>query len=254
MKLEQVMISIFSFRATPIVQVLLVMLTVCCPQAYGEPPNGRALDNLPLSRECITGATIQRLRTSVRWNEDHYDVETGIAVLMGVVRNPDTGVHERELAIIRLASLGPQLEGRPCLGYLGTIYDNAGMPEKRIILTCFLGSGDPRGIPLFFRTLDKEEDMKLRLSAAGGLAGWNVRRGVAEVVRLLESNETLPQPARMPYVRDNALRSFRTKNRLRGWGFPDEKLRKSILDRPGLDREEFVASYTAAIKKWFTEN
>ncbi len=58
----------------------------------------------------------------------------------------------------------------------------------------------------------------------------------------------------MPYVRDNALDLFETKNRLKGWGFPDQEIRKAIEGRAGLDREAFVASYTAEIKKWFAEN
>jgi hypothetical protein len=137
---------------------------------------------------------------------------------------------------------------------LAKLYDVASESEKYGILICFKASDDPRGIPLFMHVLDGEKNMKLRLSAAGALAHWNIRRGVAELVNLLESKDMLSQPARMPYVRDNALDLFETKNSVKGWGFPAEDIRKSIEGGLGLEREQFVALYTAEIKKWFAEN
>jgi len=133
--------------------------------------------------------------------------------------------------------------------------------EKKIILTCFKGSRDARAIPLFVRVLDNEKSMRLRLSAASGLAGWNIHRGVAELVNLLDSKEILPQPARMSHVRDNALESFRNANARKGWGFPENKWWRAIDGRPDLDEDQKRALYIAeiekeikAIKKWFAEN
>ncbi|UCE59434.1 MAG: hypothetical protein JSU63_18570 [Phycisphaerales bacterium] len=39
-----------------------------------------------------------------------------------------------------------------------------------------------------------------------------------------DSNDILPQPPRMPYVRDKAVDLFRTKNRLKGWSTADFQL------------------------------
>jgi hypothetical protein len=179
---------------------------------------------------------------------------------MAVVRNAEKSADERHYALLRLSMLDRYLKGRPCLDELAKLYDVPGAVGKGAILLCFKASDDRRAIPVFIRALDKEKDMKLRLSAAAGLAQWNIRRGVAELVDLLHSDEVLPQGAQMPYVRDNALDLFCTKNRLKGWGFPDEeeKIRKSIESRSDLSHEEkgalYVAEMKAAIIKWFAEN
>jgi hypothetical protein len=148
---------------------------------------------------------------------------------------------------------GTHLRGHPCLRELEILYDKGGELEKQEILLCFLGSRDPRAVALSSRVLEKEQDMKLRLTATSVLAGWNIRRGVAELVKLVESQESLPPPARMPYVRDYALESFHHANTRKGWGLNDEETRKSIEDR-AQNREEFVLLYAVEIKKWFAEN
>ncbi|MGB2984974.1 MAG: hypothetical protein WBE26_03745, partial [Phycisphaerae bacterium] len=237
---------------------------------------------LPMCTDYVGGRTLRPLSTSVRWKGREYGVEAGIDLVMSVVRRPEenAGNWNAATALGELANLGPHLRGRPCLDELATLYDHAQGLEKRIILTCFLGSGDPRGIALFIRTLDKEQNMRLRLRAASALAQWNIRRGLAELVDLLESKERLLLPGGlMPYVRDKALDLFRTKNRLKGWGFPDEEIRESIEIQLGIDpkefegleledeetrksietrarllREKFLALYIGQIKKWFAEN
>ena len=102
--------------------------------------------------------------------------------------------------------------------------------------------------------LNNEQDLALRLSAAKGLSGWNVRRGVATLVELLESEGVLPNPTRMPYVRDNASEFFRNANARKGWGFPEDETRKSIMSRTDLNDDEKAAHYIAEIKKWFATN
>lgn len=245
-----------SLRCCVTVSVLatLVGLMMVTRHAYSGPPNVKDSDALPLSVESISGGTSQRLETTVQWRDREYSVDAGIDIVMNVVLDSEENAHERELALLQLAKLRTQLRGRLCLDELGTMYDTSRELEKQIILTCFLGSRDPRALSIFVRTLDKEQDMKLRLSSASGLSGWNVRRGVAELVELVGSRGTLPQPARMPYVRDNALESFRKANARKGWGFPDEEIRKSVAGRTDLDEEAKGALYAAEIKKWFAEN
>lgn len=251
------MLPTLRIRATMIVQIGLVVLIVNPPRACSQEPDPKASDKLPLSRDFATGSTVpgvRRLPTSVQWDGREYDVDSGIDVLMSVVRDPAESADERHRALLGLVMLYRRLEGRPCLDELARLYDNASESHKAAILTCFQASDDPRGIPVFLRTLDKEQNMKLRLWAAGALAHWNIRRGVAEIVHLLESKETIPKPSRMPFVRDNALESFRKRNARKGWGFREEEVRMSIGRRTDLDQDQQRDLYIAEIKKWFTEN
>ncbi len=265
--------------ARTIVQIALVGLTLHAARA-ADRPNGQVLDQLPLSAESLTGATVRPVRTSVKWKGREYDVNSGIDVVMSVFLGPDASVRERSLALTQLAMLMTQLKGRPCLDELGQLYENASQPDKHGILLCFKASGDPRGIPVFNRTLDKEQDNSNRLSAASGLARWNIRRGVAELIHLFESTK-LPSGRFYPVIGDRARSLFQKLNDRKKWGFPDEEIRKSIeSELVGFDREEFkkrwefgdeetrkslesraqvprekfLALYIAEIKKWFAEN
>ena len=144
-------------------------MTAHSPRACGEEPNGKASDKLALSRESVTGPTVRNPPNSVQWQGREYDVDSGVDVLMSVVRDPLQSAEERHRALLGLAMLRRALEGRPCLDELARLCDNPSEPHKGAILICFLGSDDPRGIPVFIRTLDKESNMTLRLSAEVGL-------------------------------------------------------------------------------------
>lgn len=273
------MISSFKYYANLIVPMVLGGLTLHIPRVSGDALSQKAPDKLSLSIEPATASSTRRLPTSVRWKEREYDVDTGIGVLMGAVRDPEKDTNERELALIGLAMLRTKLKGHPCLDELAQLYDAANEPERGGILICLLGARDPRGIPVFLRALDNERNMKLRLWAADALVAWNLRRGVAELIGLLDSKEVLPNPVRMPYVRDNALESLRKSNAHKGWGIPDEEIRSAIDTQLGIDREafkrgesvdeetrksieaqtrglreKFDAMYFAEIRKWFAEN
>lgn len=208
---------------------------------------------LPLSLGSGNGESVRHMRTSLQWKGREYDVDTGIDVLMSVVRDPEEPEKERHLALIRLAMFETQLRGRTCMEELVRLFDTASPVQKSGILLCFLASDDPRGIPLFVGVLDAEQASDLRLDSANGLARWNVRRGVAELMRHFDSTE-LQSGRFYPVVGDRARDLFGKLNKRKGWRFPAEEIRKSIEDRPGLDREEQVAVYTAEIKNWFAEN
>lgn len=220
-------------------------------------PKGGGATQLPLTVESLNGDEARQLPTSVQWRDREYDITGGIDVVMTVIRDSVQSYSDRHQALVELERLGRHLKGRSCMDELAAIYDSAG-ELKRAILICFKASEDPRAIRAFLRVLDNESDIKLRLSAAGGLAQWNVRRGVAELVGLLDSDAEVPQPSRMPYVRDNALDLLRTKNRLKGWGFRDEEIWKPIESRTDLNAQEkadlYVAQAKAEIKKWWQEN
>ena len=248
------MISSFRYCVKLIIPIALAGLTLDTPRACGEPPTQEGSDKLPLLMASVNAQAARRLRTSVEWKDAKYDLDSGIDVVMSVVRDPEESAQERELALIQLAMLRTQLKGRPCLDELGRIYDKAEGLEKDLILICFLGSRDPRAIPVFVRTLDNQKNMKLRLSAASGLAGWNIRRGVAELVDLLDSKEVLPEPARMPYVRHNASESFRNANARKGWGFHYDETAQSIGIRTDLNDDQKIALHIAEVRKWFADN
>lgn len=252
---------IFSVKcySRTLVQIALVVLTLYAPRVGGDQGIVEVLDRLPTSSESVSGKTVRPVRTYVQWKDVKYAIDPGIDIVMNVVRNPRESAQERESALVQLAMLMGQLHGHTCLDELGTIYDSAEELQKQLILTCFKGSRDPRGIPVFVRTLNKENNIKLRLSAAASLAQWNIHRGVAELVDLIDSEEMLPPPAgRLPYVRDNALQTFRSKNTHKGWGFPEENIRNSIYGRADLDDDQKRTKYNedvrVEIKKWFVKN
>ena len=148
-----------------------------------------------------------------------------------------------------LSPLWKELRGRQCLEELIKIYKDASELEKRVILSCFKASRDPRGIPLFIDVLDEEEDVILRCRAAKGLAGWNIRRGVEELVRLMD------EPIRLPNRTFSPKSDFRMLNIRKGWGFPDDE--KSVFWPPDVaPRPDNIKPPPSVeeIKKWFEEN
>jgi len=233
-----------------------VLIDSLCQVCDGQPATEIG-DKLPLSTECATGPKVAQLGKPIRWKDREYDISGGIDVLMSAIRDAETH-KERELALLTLSMASPDLGGRACLDDLATMFDNAEGLNKQIILTCFLGSRDPRGIPVFIRTLQKEHNIKLRLSAAAGLAQWNLRRGVAELVKLLDSQEEMPQPSQLFYVRDNAMRTFRLKNIHKGWGFPDDKESAEwppdVMPPPEAAARLRRPPSVGEIKAWWIEN
>lgn len=245
--------SVYRFAVIWMVWVTLVVLTVHTRQVCGGEPAPKARAKLPLSRESVTGPTVQPLGKPIRWKDREYDVAAGIDVLMSVIRDPENN-NERELGLVTLAMASRNMEGHQCMDELVKLYDDANDLDKGSILICFQGSEDPRGIPVYVRTLDNSQNLKLRLWAAGALAHWNVRRGVAELVDLLESKDPVPQPSRMFYVRDNALDAFHTQNRLKGWGFRQEEVQEWVKGKTDLDQDQMIALYIGQVRKWFAEN
>jgi len=199
-------------------------------------------------------------RSSVRWEGVEYGIDEGIEVLINVVREPDSrfGHWNAAAALTELSSLGGNLKGRPCLDELGERYGTFDVSERCAVLLCFRTSGDPRGIPLFMHVLDEEKNVKLRAWAASGLAAWNVRRGVAELVKLLDSQEEMPQPSQLFYVRDHALQTFRLMNIRKDWGFPDDKdlaeWPPDVIPAPDVAARQKAGPTVGKIKKWFAEN
>jgi hypothetical protein len=140
---------------------------------------------------------------------------------------------------------------------LAEAYDRAEVSEKVGVLHVFKMSLDPRGIPLFYRALEQRENTRLTLDAAIGLSRWNVRRGVSELIELLDSEEMLPL-AGTPSVAQYALRTFRMYNIRKGWGFPDDKESAEwppdVMPPPDVAARLRPQPTVEEIRKWWAEN
>jgi len=254
------MMSSFKCGIRVIVRLALLGFTLGVPLVSGEPAEEKARNSLPLLRGDEEKCPRSWWRTSIRWKDVQYSIDDGIAVLMNVVRDPDaaSGHWNAAAAITQFATLGGYLNGQSCLDELAKRYDTFGVSERGAVLLCFKTSGDPRGIPLFVHVLDEEKNVKLRLWAASGLANWNVRRGVAELVTLLDSQEEMPQPSQLFYVCDDAMRTFRLQNIRKGWGFPDDKESAEwppdVMPPPDVAARLKPRPAVAEIKRWFAEN
>jgi len=240
--------------------VLLVILTVESEKDVAFAQSIEEVDHTQLRMVAVSagGSQNRSLPATLKWEGREYDIESGIGILMGVVRNCEKPANERHLALLQLSMLGGHLRTHSCLDELRQLFDRANSLERGAILLCFKASDDARGIPLFIDVLEREHDVKLRFSAAVGLAQWNVRRGVAELVKLLDSEEAMPQPSQLFYVRDNAMRSFRLMNIRKAWGFPDDKESAEwppdVMPRPDVVARLKPPPAVEEIKKWWTEN
>lgn len=236
-----------------VMQMVVVFLAMGAFRVLSDEAGREEPHVLPMSTESASEPRAHHLATTVRWKGREYDIDAGIEVLMTVVRNPDETPDERGRALAGLVVLGAQLSGRECMEELVTLYHTTGPLEKGFILLSFMTSEDHRGIALFVRVLDKERDDYLRFIAADGLARWNIRRGVAELIQLFESTE-LPSGRFYPLVGERARALFQKLNDRKEWGFPNEEIGKAIASRTDLNDQEKLATYVADIKRWFAEN
>lgn len=250
-----------------VVVVLLVPLSAALQLSDSclAQQRGGESEAFPLSTVYVlpAGWSSQRpFHIMVEWKGRQYGTAEGIEVLMRVITDRRTDPAERAKALQKLTTLWPWLRNSDRIPELIALYDTvSGREEELGVMRCLVSSEDPRGLPLCMKVLEKEEDSFVRLVAAGCLAEWNVRRGVAELVARCDSEELFPQPVYSPYGQEIGgivLGDFLRKSRDKGWGFADEEVRKSLEGRSGLGEIEMKALYIrelkAAVKKWFAEN
>ncbi len=191
-----------------------------------------------------TGKTFYAI---VEWEGQEYHAVEGTTVLMKVIADPETDASIRAKALERLS----RLRNRDTTAQLVSLYDDLREREEKLgVMHCLIWSEDPRGFPLFARVLEHEKDNVVRLFAAVALAQWNVRPGVAEIIRFLECKEPLGPRT----VSDEAANSLRRFNRVKSWGCPEEEIRRSIESRLDVDQNEKIALYVENIRRWFAEN
>lgn len=166
------------------------------------------------------------VQRSFQWEGQAYDDDAIVDVLMKVILNRQTGASHRRRALSLLEVLEHELQGRDCIDQLLTLYSEfTDHSEKAAILACLSASEDPRALPTFSKVLEKEEDKVMRLFAASGLARWNIRAGVEELLALLQCHVHLPG-RRNRTVKAEASFMLMGLNGPKGWGFPRREVAK----------------------------
>jgi len=185
----------------------------------------------------------------VRWNGREYGAQEGARVLIRIIMAQDTdpAVRVKALSAVRV------IRDLQITEQLVSLYPNLReADEKAGVVECLLWSGDPRALPMFAKILDKEQNRRLRLGAAHGLAEWNIRRGVQELIALIQCKPSAPECAS---IRDQAANSFRMLNQRKSWGFPESDIIAAIAQaNPNATPEESLVLFTDALQKWFDLN
>ena len=171
-------------------------------------------------------------------------------MLLGVALNEATDLPRREAALDVLGHLGTTLQGRDCIRKLIEMYDRVDARDLRLgILLCLVKSRDGRGLGLFKRVIETEDDHWLLLFAAGGLAEWNERSGVRKLIDLLRSKERSPTGT---VVGEQAANSLCIENLRKLWGFPSKEVFSSLQELEG--RQARMALLHREWENWFREN
>lgn len=211
------------------------------------PETGREqLRTLPLSTEYVGTYSRNDPPTTVSWEGRVYDAADAIRVLMDVAGNMEASIWQRERALDFLQVFEYRLRGRKCIEDLLRLYSElpTGL-EKAAVLACLSASEDPQAIPMFHMVLAVEKDHVLRLFAASGLAKWNIRAGVEELIRLLECGRSLQ--GRLHYtVRGEASSVLMDLNCPKAWGFPYNE----VMDSARGSTENRVQIRGMLINRW----
>lgn len=192
-------------------------------------------------------------RTTVNWKGRDYACAAGARVLTDIVadRHASPGLRAEALRTLRRVP-STYLRDIDTMDQVISVYDTLHDSQEKVDLIALIGAWSPRALPFLARILDTEKDKGARQLAAAGLAGWNVRSGVAELIRVLE--ECKEQASRDRTVCNEASKEFTWLNARKAWGFSEDRIREDILSRTDLNNEEMSALFVTEIKKWFAEN
>ncbi len=248
------------FRISPAV-TLSVLVAAGLPQLVQAQATRIAIDDKAGSRDVLPLSTtvsasmrkkiIKRPRTSVIWEDKEYGIDDGIDVLMSVIANPTTDVATRATAINRLGHFSTCLQNRECLPKLCALFDGLGSRmEKRQILTCLTIAQDSTGLSLLYRVATNESDPVLRFHGASGLAAWNIREGVHQLIELFPSRAETG----LRQVGAAAMISFTSLNERKGWNCPQDEIRRAALATAGDNSEEYAKAAMHGYRAWFEEN
>lgn len=194
---------------------------------------------------------IIRLKTSIRWEEQEYNIDDGIDLLMDIITDPVTDVSMRSKAINRLGHFSTQLQNRECLPKLCSLYNQMETRNEKLqILRCLIGVKDPAGLNLFHRIVTTKTDPHLRNSAAVGLADWNIREGVYQLIELFASNANIG----FRDVGASAMISFTSLNERKEWKCPQDEMREKSLEIANGNREKYGEALMHEYRTWFEKN
>ena len=116
-------------------------------------------------------------------------------------------------------------------------------------MQCLAGCYDPRALGVLYGSL-RDVNEGVRMFAGAGLAARNVRDGLAELIRLLDSSKMLSQTQPQWY---SVLAGLEQMNQLNGWGFPNKEITDSARRSTG-NRVQFRAVLITRWEEWFAEN
>ena len=214
------------------------------PELPPIPPGPES--TLPLSADFTPRPTVWTVgetgEEELLWKGERYRAAEGVDLLMNVALEPGS-VKDRAVALRRLERFAGRLRNTERIAQLLELYERLSERSERVAaLFCLAYSADPRALPLFAETLAKDDGEDLRLPAAYGLAVWNVRYGVGELIELLSVAKT----------RETAI-LLRQLNQGKSWWMPESDLFAIARVPNRAENDAFDASY-AELKKWFAEN
>jgi hypothetical protein len=211
-------------------------------------------DVLPISSAFTPDSAARKiLRVSpVNWNGRDYAPEEAVPILMSVIVDKGSEARVRLDALGKMKLVSNQISGTAWVDGLVSHYDRAlPLDEKSQLLKCLVHTADPRAFAVFTKVLDEEKDRTIRLVAAAGLAQWNVRRGVAELLAQLNPQEAVTGE---PSPTNEAMKALAQFSRYKGWELWNEVTWERIEARADLDRNQKVATFVAEMRRWFEQN
>lgn len=234
-----------------------IFLSIFCglsPAHDSEPTT--ANDDLQMSPATVAAGEEQQVadpRSTVNWNGREYDCAKAVQVLVQLVSDRQAGEAERARALQTLRRVpSSYLHEEDIVEKLIAAFKELREPQERMDLLVVVHAWSPQSLPFLSNVLAVDEDLGVRQLAAAGLAAWNVRSGVAELVHILSQcrNESSIDRA----VCNEAAKSFSWLNKHKGWGFPEDRIREEVLGKRSLSNEQKSAAFVAEIEDWFNEN
>lgn len=211
-------------------------------------------DQLPLSNAFVpnSGSWKEYRDTPIHWNGMDYAPKDAAAPLAQVIASKSTKAPERMTAIGLLSTVANQLAGSESILSILKVYETVdNVDEQTELLLVLAKAEDPRAFSLFARILESEPGTSLRFAGAIGLAKWNIRTGVRELIGLTGSKAQLKK---VRAISDESLKTIFSLNEQKGWGIPEKKIETMINSKVGISQEEKRMLVIDELHKWFSEN
>lgn len=196
-------------------KVLYFVVLLCGAASYG----GTMADSPGFKLEAVRPTADEGVGTTglIEFEGRSYPFESGMAKLVQAATDTRRSIGERRAALRILGPLSPHLYARGELpAVLARAMEETDAPCRIELLRCAVQAVDPRALPVFKRTLQSAEDPDTRQVAAGGLARWNERSGVQELIALLEVSADA-EPEALARA-EKALIALNEFNAVNGWG------------------------------------